>query len=84
MKLTTSWRELPRLVREHLLERLRDRSIGEDDLYKLKLWIESVPDVPDSDWYRDFGTFKIAGRGSLILTFLTPTQAGYGARIESD
>lgn len=83
MKLTATWQELPGQVREHLLKRLRDRSIGEDDLYKLKIWIESAPEVPNNDWYRDFGTFKVAGRGSLVLTFLTRAQAGYGTRLES-
>lgn len=76
---------MPRNVREHLLARLRERSITEDDLYKLKFWLEPPgPDVPEGDWYKDFGTFRIAGRGSLILTFLTRDQAGYGTKIESD
>ena len=32
--------------------------------------------------YKDFGTFKLAGRGPIILTFLTVDQTGYGIRID--
>jgi hypothetical protein len=81
VKLKVGWRELPLEVRGHLAERMKDRSIGADDLYKLQVWIESDPDVPDGNWYRDFGTFKLAGRGSLVLTFLTSEQIGYGEEI---
>jgi hypothetical protein len=66
VKLKTSWRKLPAGVRRHLDERLLDRSITEDDLYKLGFWLELEPDVPERDWYKDFGTFKLAGRGSLV------------------
>jgi hypothetical protein len=70
----------------HLEERLRDRRITVDDLYKLKFWIEQPPgpDVPEGDWYKDFGTFKLAGRGPLLLTFLTADQIGFGTQIRAD
>ncbi|MGD1073436.1 MAG: hypothetical protein ABSB15_25270 [Bryobacteraceae bacterium] len=58
------------VVRAHLAQRLLDRSITTDDLSKLKFWIESDPDVPEEGRYKDFGTFKLAGRGPLVLTFL--------------
>jgi hypothetical protein len=84
VKLTTSWKQLPPAVREHLQARLKERSISEDDLYKLKFWIEQPPgpDAPEGDWFCDFGTFKICGRGSLVLTFLRADQAGYGTEID--
>jgi hypothetical protein len=81
VKLEVRWRQLPQEVRDHLGARLLDRSITEEDLYKLKFWLESTPDVPNGDWYKDFGTFKLAGRDSLVLTFLSPEQVGYGTEI---
>ncbi|HKV60932.1 MAG TPA: hypothetical protein VJO16_03400 [Candidatus Acidoferrum sp.] len=57
------WDNFPANVRQHLVERLRDRSISIADLNQLRLWIESQPEVPDGDWYKDFGSFKICGRG---------------------
>ena len=59
----------------------RDRRISESDLYKLSLWLEREPDVPEGDWYKDFPTFRLGGRGNLILTFLTLKQIPYGTKL---
>src|SRR5260370_39918812 len=59
-----TWDHLPVAVREHLIERMRDRSISIADLNQLRLWIESKPEVPEGDWYKDFGSFKICGENA--------------------
>ena len=41
------WTNLPPDLRHHLFDRLEDRQITADDLYRLKLWRESDPDAPD-------------------------------------
>lgn len=41
------WTDLPAALRDHLFERLRDRAISAEDLYRLKLWRESEPVAPD-------------------------------------
>jgi len=43
--------ELPPALRQHLFDRLEDRKIAVDDLYRLKLWRESEPEAPDGLWY---------------------------------
>jgi hypothetical protein len=73
-----SWDKLPANVRQHLIDRMRERAIGIADLNQLRLWIATQPDVPDGDWYKDFGSFKICGRGSYPKTFLLPGQAAKG------
>jgi hypothetical protein len=70
-----SWGELPANVRNHLLDRMRDRAISVADLNQLRLWIESHPEVPEGDWFKDFGSFKICGHGSYPKTFLSSGQA---------
>ena len=60
-----SWAELPPNVRQHLLDRMRDRAITLSDLNQLRLWIESQPEVPEGEWYKDFGSFKICGAGGF-------------------
>ena len=50
------WANLPPAVRQHLIDRMRDRAIG----------------------YKDFGSFKICGNGSVPKTFLLRGQAGKG------
>jgi hypothetical protein len=73
-----SWDNLPPNVRRHLIERMRERTIGIADLNQLRLWIASQPEVPEGDWYKDFGSFKICGRGSYPKTFLLPSQTAKG------
>jgi hypothetical protein len=43
---------------------MRDGAISIADLNQLRLWIESKPEVPEGDWYKDFGSFKICGQGA--------------------
>ena len=76
-----TWDKLPLAVREHLIERMRDRSISLADLNRLRLWVESKPEAPDGDWYKDFGSFKICGKGAYPKTFRLPGQAAKGASI---
>lgn len=59
-----SWDNLPANVRQHLVDRMRERAITIADLNQLRLWIASQPEVPEGEWYKDFGSFKICGRGS--------------------
>lgn len=72
------WAELPPNVRQHLVDRMRDRAITVSDLNQLRLWIESQPEVPEGPWYKDFGSFKICGEGSLPKTFLLKGQNAKG------
>lgn len=72
------WKQLPVGVREHLVLRMRDRNISVTDLNQLRLWIESRPEVPEGDWYKDFGSFKICGRGAYPRTFLLRDQPAKG------
>ncbi len=79
------WSEFSPSVKQHLDERLRDRSVTLSDLYKLQAWVNSRPEVPEDDWYKDFGTFKICGRGNTPTTFLDRNQVAWGHELaESD
>jgi hypothetical protein len=60
-----SWQNLPPGVRKRLIDRMRDRAITIGDLNQLRLWIESKPEVPAGDWFKDFVSFKICGQGSF-------------------
>jgi hypothetical protein len=74
----SSWADLPPNVRQHLVDRMRDRAISISDLNQLRLWIESQPEVPEGHWYKDFGSFKICGEGKCPKTFLMKGQAAKG------
>ena len=73
-----NWSNLPAGLRQRLIERMHDRSIDIANLNELRIWIESGPDVPDGDWYKDFGSFKVCGRGRLPKTFLLRGQVAKG------
>ena len=75
------WVDLPLALRDHLFERLRERKISAEDLYRLKLWRESNPNAPDGLWYKDFGTFKICGEGQYPKTFLLRGQPAKGVEL---
>jgi len=49
-----TWSQIPVALREHLIERMHARKIGLDDLNRLRVWLESEPDVPEEPWYKDF------------------------------
>jgi hypothetical protein len=74
------WSQMPEAVRRHLIERMRDRDIGLEDLNRLRLWVESSPDVPNGMWYKDFGSFKLF-EGALPKTFLLAGQAATGKEL---
>lgn len=76
-----NWDNLPVGVRQHLIGRMRDRAISIADLNQLRLWIGSKPEVPEGDWYKDFGSFKVCGHGPFPKTFLLRGQAAKGAAL---
>jgi hypothetical protein len=73
------WDRLPREKWAHLRDRAKERQISQSDLFEL--WKAQDPDVPDGDWYKDFGTLKLCGSGRYPSTFLTAGQAGRGKRL---
>ncbi len=76
-----AWANFSHTLQQHLIDRMRDRSITLADLNLLRLWVESTPDVPDEEWYKDFGSFKLCGEGSHPKTFLTANQAARGKKL---
>jgi hypothetical protein len=76
-----TWAHLPPGVRRHLIDRMHDRAISIADLNRLRLWSDSNPEVPEGDWYKDFGSFKICGNGSLPKTFPVRGQAAKGKAV---
>ena len=75
------WTEFPSAIREHLVERMRGRWITLEDLNRLRLWVESDPDVPEDTSYKDFGSFKICGEGRYPKTFLLAAQPAKGTEV---
>ena len=60
---------------------MHDRSISLQDLNRLRMWVETEPELPDVRWFKDFGSFKICGEGALPKTFLLRGQAADGDEV---
>lgn len=76
-----TWPRIPAPIREHLVERMRDRNISVDDLNQLRVWLETRPDVPGGRWFKDFGSFKLCGEGKYPKTFLMNGQIATGEKL---
>jgi hypothetical protein len=75
------WERLPRAKWTHLRDRAKERKVSAADLFELADWKASDPEVPDGDWYKDFGTFKLCGTGRYPSTFLLPGQVATGKKL---
>jgi hypothetical protein len=76
-----TWSDFPAAIRDHLVARMRDREISVEDLNRLRLWMETKPEVPNGPWYKDFGSFKLCGEGKYPKTFLSAGQAPFGKKL---
>ena len=74
-------RNIPRALFAHLLSRISERSIDAEALRSLAAWLDTDPEVPNGDWYKRFPSMTVCGRGTLVKTFLTPTQAPHGQEL---
>jgi Berberine and berberine like len=74
------WTSLPPALRQHLFDRLREREITVDDLYRLKLWRESEPEAPGG------GSLGVVTRVTLATHELPQFFGGVsgGIRAKSD
>jgi hypothetical protein len=75
------WIKFPEALKRHLIDRMRERSIRLADLNQLRVWIGSIPEVPDEDWYKDFGSFKLCGKRPYPKTFLMADQVARGIKL---
>jgi hypothetical protein len=75
------WERLPRQKWARLRDGAKERQVSREDLFALAEWKAEDPDVPDGDWYKDFGTFKLCGAGRFASTLLLPGRAARGKRL---
>ena len=76
-----TWRRIPAAIRDHLVERMHDRNVGLDDLNRLRVWLETRPNVPEGPWFKDFGSFQLCREGKYAKAFLLAGQAARGEKL---
>ena len=72
---------LPPALFQHLLDRIGSRRIPATQLALLAAWLETEPDVPEGQWFKEFSGMTVGGEGELIKTLLLPGQAAKGERL---
>ena len=72
---------LPEALLRHLLERMRQREISEDQIVLLAQWLDANPEVPGGKWFKKFSGMTVCGEGELVKTFLIPGQLATGEEI---
>jgi ribosomal protein S18 acetylase RimI-like enzyme len=65
---------IPPALFQHLLDRIQSRKISADQLALLARWLDTEPEVPESEWYKRFPGMTVCGQGELIKTFLLAGQ----------
>jgi len=72
---------LPPLLLDHLLDRVRRRNISADQLGLMANWLSTEPEVPAGSWFKKFPGLTVCGEGELIKTFLQPGQIATGKEL---
>ena len=72
---------VPPALFQHLLDRVQSRRIAASQLELLARWLDTEPEVPESQWYKRFSGMTVCGEGELIKTFLLPGQAPKGQHV---
>jgi len=74
--------KLPEALLRHLLTRVRQREIPDDQIILLARWLDANPEVPEGKWFKRFPRLTVCGEGELIKTFLQPGQIATGKEIK--
>ena len=61
--------KLPEALLRHLLARVRQREISEEQITLLARWLDANPEVPSGKWFKKFSGMTVCGEGELIKIF---------------
>ena len=74
--------KLPEALLRHLLTRMRQRGVSDEQIVLLARWLDADPEVPNGQWFKKFPGMTVCGEGELIKTFLQPEQIATGKEID--
>lgn len=73
---------LPETLLRHLLTRVRQREIPDNQIILLAQWLDTNPEVPEGKWFKEFSGMTVCGEGEFIKTFLQPGQLPTGEELK--
>lgn len=74
-------REIPWAVLEHLVDRMYEREISEEQMGLLGQWLDTEPEVPAGRWFKRFPGMIACGEGELVKAFLRLGQIPSGEEV---
>jgi hypothetical protein len=81
IKVQTNYYKYPPGIKQHLIDRIRDRRFLPGMAEELSRWLQTRPSVPDlsesaAGWYKEFSSFTICGEGEFVKTIFTIYSPG--------
>ena len=81
VKVQTDYHKYPAPVKQHLIERFRDRGFLPAMAQELASWLQTRPSAPDLEespagWHKRFSSFTICGEGEFVKTLFTIYSPG--------
>jgi hypothetical protein len=74
-------RNLPRALIEHLAERILQREFSVDQIGLFGEWCDTLPEVPEGEWFKRFPGMIACGEGEMVKTFLRTGQVPHGTEV---
>jgi hypothetical protein len=81
VRVQTNYHKYPAAIKQHLVERIRDRRFLPGMAQELADWLQTRPAAPDLTesrlgWYKKFSSFTVCGEGEFVKTIFTIYSQG--------
>jgi hypothetical protein len=81
VKVQTNYHKYPSAIKQHLVERIRDRRFLPGMAQELASWLQTRPSAPDlhespAGWHKKFSSFMVCGEGEFVKTLFTIYSPG--------
>jgi hypothetical protein len=81
IKIQSDYHKYPAVIKQHLVERIRDRRFQPGMAQEFANWLRTRPSAPDliespKGWHRKFSSFTVCGEGEFVKTLFTIYSPG--------
>jgi hypothetical protein len=88
-KVQTDYRRYPSAIKQHLIQRFRDRRFSAGMAQELADWLATRPTAPGlpespAGWHKRFSSFVVCGEGQFVKTVFTIYAPGTPRRNSVD
>jgi len=89
IRVQTAYNKYPTSIKQHLIQRFRDRNFTSGMAQELADWLRTRPLVPDqlespAGWHKKFSSFTVCGEGEFLKTLFTIYNPGSPRKLSVD